>query len=126
MLEPPFGPFAGIPALERLAEETGAWPEAVEDWQWCARFAYQVIERRGTGGGCFRLMYSRFLAEAGREEAPLAAQAAARWTELAEAFKAASEKDDPVPQLWKAVGVGATAVLEAERRLWTALANSAA
>jgi len=126
MLEPPFGPFAGIPALERLAEEAGSWPEAAEDWQWCARFAYQVIERRGTGGGCFRLMYSRFLAEAGRTEAPLAATAAARWTELAEAFKAASEEDEPVPQLWQAVEAGAAGVLEAERRLWTALGDSAA
>jgi hypothetical protein len=126
MLEPPFGPFAGIPALARLAEEAGSWPDAVEDWQWCARFAYQVIERRGTGGGCFRLMYSRFLEEAGREEAPLAAAAAARWTELAEAFKAASEENEPVPQLWQAVGAGAAGVLDAERRLWTALGDSAA
>jgi hypothetical protein len=121
MLEPPFGPFAGVPALERLTAEAGSWPEAVEDWQWCARFAYQVIERRGTGGGCFRLMYSRFLEEAGREEAPLATAAAARWTELAEAFKAASESEEPRPELWREVGEGAQQVLEAERRLWTAL-----
>ncbi len=121
MLEPPFGPFAGVPALERLADEAGSWPEAVEDWQWCARFAYQVIERRGTGGGCFRLMYSRFLEEAGREEAPLAAAAAARWTELAEAFRVASESDEPEPELWRAVDEGAQQVLDAERRLWTAL-----
>jgi hypothetical protein len=121
MLAPPFGEFAGVPALERLAAEAGSWPEAVEDWQWCARFAYQVIERRGTGGGCFRLMYSRFLAEAGRGEAPLAAEAAARWTELAEAFKAASESDEPRPELWRAVGEGAEQVLEAERQLWTSL-----
>jgi hypothetical protein len=126
MLEPPFGPFAGIPALERLAAEAGDWPALVEDWQWCARFAYQVIERRGTGGGCFRLMYSRFLAETGREEAPLAAAAAARWTELAEAFKAASEEDEPLPQLWQAVGASSADVLEAERRLWTGLADAAA
>jgi Butirosin biosynthesis protein H, N-terminal/Domain of unknown function (DUF4872) len=124
MLEPPFGEFAGVPALERLAAEAGSWPEAVEDWQWCARFAYQVIERRGTGGGCFRLMYSRFLAEAGRDEAPLAAAAAARWTDLAEAFKAASENDEPRPELWRAVGTGAQQVLEAERRLWTSLRDS--
>jgi hypothetical protein len=125
MLEPPFGEFAGVPALERLAAEAGSWPEAVEDWQWCARFAYQVIERRGTGGGCFRLMYSRFLEEAGREEAPLAAGAAARWTELAEAFKAASESEEPEPRLWRGVGAGAEGVLEAERQLWTTLASSA-
>jgi hypothetical protein len=126
MLEPPFGEFGGVPALERLAAEAGSWPEAVEDWQWCARFAYQVIERRGTGGGCFRLMYSRFLAEAGRDEAPLAAEAAARWTELAEAFRVASESDEPRPELWNAVGEGAERVLEAERRLWTALSDSSA
>jgi hypothetical protein len=123
MLEPPFGEFGGLPALERLAAEAGSWPEAVEDWQWCARFAYQVIERRGTGGGCFRLMYSRFLVEAGREEAPLAAAAAARWTELAEAFKAASESEEPRTELWSAVGGGAEQVLEAEHRLWTALSE---
>jgi hypothetical protein len=121
MLDPPFGEFAGVPALERLAAEAGSWPEVVEDWQWCARFAYQVIERRGTGGGCFRLMYSRFLEEAGREEAPLAAEAAASWTKLAEAFKAASESDEPRQQLWRAVGEGAESVLETERRLWTSL-----
>jgi hypothetical protein len=124
MLEPPFGEFAGVPALERLAVEAGSWPEVVEDWQWCARFAYQVIERRGTGGGCFRLMYSRFLAEAGRDEAPLAAEAAARWTALAEAFKAASECEEPQAELWRAVGDGAAGVLEAERALWTSLRNS--
>jgi hypothetical protein len=121
MLEPPFREFAGVPALERLAAEAGSWPEAVEDWQWCARFAYQVIERRGTGGGCFRLMYSRFLEEAGRDEAPLAAEAAASWTELAEAFRAASESDEPRHELWQAVGEGAEQVLEAERKLWTSL-----
>ena len=71
----------GSTRSRRLAEEAGSWPEVAEDWQWCARFGYQVIERRGTGGGAFRLMYSRFLEEAGRPEAPLAAEAAARWTD---------------------------------------------
>ena len=98
MVEPEFREFSGLGAVRRLSEEAGAWPEAAEDWQWCARFGYQVIERRGTGGGAFRLMYSRFLEEAGRPEAaPLAAEAAARWTELADAFHAASESDDPEP-----------------------------
>ena len=80
MLEPPLGDFEGLPALRRFAAEVGDWPEAAEDWQWCARFLYQVIERRGTGGGNFRKMYSRFLEEAGYEESALAAEAADGWT----------------------------------------------
>jgi hypothetical protein len=83
-----------------------------------------VIEKRGTGGGAFRLMYSRFLEEAGLPEAPLAATAAARWTDLAGAFHAASESEDPEPLLWRAVGDAAAAVFEAERRLWTSLGEA--
>jgi hypothetical protein len=124
MVEPTWGEFAGLPAVERLAAEAGSWPEVAADWQWCARFAYQVIERRGTGGGAFRLMYSRFLAEVGRPEATLAAEAAARWTELAEAFKTASESDEPKPDLWAAVGTAAERVAEAETQLWTTLHGS--
>jgi Butirosin biosynthesis protein H, N-terminal/Domain of unknown function (DUF4872) len=121
MVEPTWGEFAGLPAIERLAAEAGSWPEAAADWQWCARFAYQVIERRGTGGGAFRLMYSRFLEEAGRPEAPLAAASAACWTELAGAFHAASESDEAEPALWSAVDAEAKRMAEAETRLWTAL-----
>jgi hypothetical protein len=122
MVEPEFRDFSGLDAVRRLAAEAGSWPEVAEDWQWCARFGYQVIERRGTGGGAFRLMYSRFLAEAGRPEAPLAAAAAAAWTELAEAFRRASERNDPEPSLWAEIGGAAERVAEAEDRLWTALA----
>jgi butirosin biosynthesis protein H-like/uncharacterized protein DUF4872 len=123
MLEPSWGEYAGMPAVRRLAGEAGSWPEQIEDWQWCARFAYQVIERRGTGGGNFRLMYSRFLDEAGYgDQAPLAAQAAAAWTELANAFFAASEEEDPRTPLWEAIAATAGRCLEAEERLWTALA----
>jgi hypothetical protein len=123
LVEPTWGEFAGIPAVERLAAEAGSWPEVAEDWQWCARFAYQVIERRGTGGGAFRLMYSRFLEEAGRPEAPLAAAAAALWTALASAFHAASESDEAEPALWSAVDAAAKEVAAAETSLWTALAG---
>jgi Butirosin biosynthesis protein H, N-terminal/Domain of unknown function (DUF4872) len=122
MVEPEYREFSGLGAVDRLAEEAGSWPEATEDWQWCARFGYQVIERRGTGGGAFRLMYSRFLEEAGRPEAPLAAEAATRWTELATAFHAASESDEPRPRPWDDVDVAAKRVAEAENRLWHALA----
>jgi hypothetical protein len=123
MLEPEFRDFSGLDAVRRLADEAGSWPEATEDWQWCARFGYQVIERRGTGGGAFRLMYSCFLEEAGRPEAPLAAAAAAAWTELADAFRAASERDEPDPALWRRIDDTANRVADAEQRLWSSLAN---
>jgi hypothetical protein len=123
MLEPSWGEYAGMPAVRRLAAEAGSWPEQVEDWQWCARFAYQVIERRGTGGGNFRLMYARFLREAGyADQAELAAAAAAAWTELADAFFAASEEDRPEPRLWERIGAAAERCAGSEQRLWAALA----
>jgi Butirosin biosynthesis protein H, N-terminal/Domain of unknown function (DUF4872) len=121
MLEPELGEYQGLPALRRFAAEVGDWPEAAEDWQWCARFGYQVIERRGTGGGNFRRMYARFLDEVGYGEAELAAEASERWSSLAAALLAASEADDPEPDLWSSVGVEAAGVLGAEERLWTAL-----
>jgi hypothetical protein len=122
MLEPAWGEYAGLPAVRRLAAEAGSWPQQLEDWRWCARFAYQVIERRGTGGGNFRLMYSRFLAEVGyAEQAPFAADAADAWTELAGAFFAASEEEQPEPPLWEAIGAAAERCAEAEELLWRAL-----
>ena len=123
MLEPPLGDFEGLPALRRFAAEVGAWPEAAEDWQWCARFLYQVIERRGTGGGNFRSMYARFLEEAGYEESAIAAEAAEDWSRLALAARTASEPDQPDPEHWRALAAEAERVLDAEERLWAALAS---
>jgi hypothetical protein len=123
MLDPPLGEYEGLPALRRFAAEIADWPEQAEDWQWCARFGYQVIERRGTGGGNFRLMFSRFLEEVGHQQAPLAAEAAGLWTTLAEHLLAASEADEPRPEIWSGVGAAAAEVLDAEERLWPALAR---
>jgi hypothetical protein len=122
MLEPPLGVFEGLPALRRFAAEVGDWPEAAEDWQWCARFLYQVIERRGTGGGNFRKMYSRFLEEAGYEESAIASEAAEDWTRVALAARTASEPEQPQSEHWKELSAEAERVLDAEDRLWTALA----
>jgi hypothetical protein len=122
MIEPAMGDFEGLPALRRFARELPDWPGEVSDWQWSARFGYQVIERRGTGGGNFRLMYSRFLAEAGRDQAEIAAEAAAGWSSLAAALLAASEAEDPDPAQWARIGELAEVVLETEERLWPALA----
>jgi hypothetical protein len=123
MLEPVMPPFDGLAALERFASEVADWPEDVEDWQWCARFGYQVIERRGTGGGNFRLMYSRFLAEAGFEaQSRLALDASTRWTELAGLLQRASESEEPDYETWKLIGEVADVVVADETRLWESLA----
>ncbi len=122
MIDPPLGEFEGLPALRKFAAEVGDWPGGIPDWQWCARFNYQVIERRGTGGGNFRLMYSRFLAEVRSAQAELAGEAAALWTSLAEALHAASESEEPDASLWAEISDAAGAVLDAEERLWPALA----
>jgi hypothetical protein len=123
MLEPPLGDYEGLPALRRFAADVGSWPEQIDDWQWCARFNYQVIERRGTGGGNFRLMYSRFLAEAARPEVELCEHAARAWTALAGALHEASESEALEPALWAQIGRRAEAVLSSEERLWLALSG---
>ncbi len=123
MIEPALGEFEGLPALRRFADELERWPEELEDWSWTARFCYQVIERRGTGGGNFRLMYSRFLGEAGRPEAELAAEAATLWTKLAGTLLEASEAESPDPATWARAGEGARRVLDAEERLWPSLSS---
>ncbi len=93
---------AGASALERFAAELQEWPSRVAgeaDRAWSFRYAYQVIERRGTGGGLFRALYARFLEEAegrvpGLSElglAPRMRALAASWSTLAGALRAISD-----------------------------------
>jgi hypothetical protein len=95
--------WAGIPAMERFADELGDWGRLARDEAdraWCFRFAYQAIERRGTGGGNFRLLYARFLDEAAAHHPAVGAlglparmrSLAADWTRLALSFKDLSER----------------------------------
>ncbi len=96
------GARSGVAALERFAAELTAWPERTRDERdlaRCLRFAYQVIEVRGTGGSLFRRLYARFLREAeaavaGLAELGLAARMdglAEGWTRLAMALKELGE-----------------------------------
>ena len=126
MLEPAMAPFDGMPALERFAAEVGQWPEQADDWQWCARFGYQVIERRGTGGGNFRLMYSRFLAEAGYRGRGRAGRRRGRALDRPRLARssAPARSDEPDPAVWARVGERRGRGAEAEQRLWDALGSA--
>ena len=128
MLEPPLGEYEGLPALRRFAAEVGDWPRQLDDWQWCARFCYQVIERRGTGGGNFRLMYSRFLEEAGqRARRRWPPRPRPRWTSLADAAARRQRARRARPGALVARRARqAAGVLEAEERSVAALARSGA
>lgn len=88
----------GVPAIRALAADLPSWHE-LEDPAWTARFAYQNVERRGTGGGAFRRMYAAFLeASADALSLPDAlpgrmADVAAAWTDLGAVLLEASETD---------------------------------
>ena len=85
-----------------------------------------MIERRGTGGGNFRLMYSRFLEEADRHEARSPPRPRLRWTTLPARCWRRARRTHRTPALWSRIGDEAAAVLEAEERLWPALAAESA
>lgn len=102
------GTTIGLPALSRWINDMPKWLES-ENPQWLLRFAYQVIEKRGTGGGGFRLMYADFLNEVEdiipevktRELADLMRCCATNWSALAKVFREASESALRVDSSWR-------------------------
>lgn len=90
----------GIEALTTWINDLPRW-KAVDKWQWLLRFAYQVIEKRGTGGGGFRAMYSEFLDEAseivpeihGAGLVELMRTSAEAWSDLADCLRKGSESE---------------------------------
>ncbi|MDJ0754424.1 MAG: BtrH N-terminal domain-containing protein [Ardenticatenaceae bacterium] len=93
MLSSP-SPEIGLPAMKAMIEALPTWQHA-PDWQWAARFGYQGIEKRGTGGGGFRKMYAGFLLEAVEQVPELSKLKAVDrmrrssdlWSDLAQEFK---------------------------------------
>lgn len=65
LLAPPIKNF-GIKGIQHTAREILKWPRAFDDKELRMNLftLYIFIEIGGTGGGCFRYMYSRFLKEA--------------------------------------------------------------
>jgi hypothetical protein len=100
----------GVEGMANAIREMPGWKD-LKDFEWIARFSYQLIERRGTGGGAFRLMYADFLKEA-EEILPemkkysfseRMRQVARDWTEVSVILKEVSETKE-VSLLEKAAG----------------------
>lgn len=113
-----------LAAMERAAADLPGWA-AIPDLSWSARFAYQIIEKRGTGGGAFRKMYADFLEEAGRlvpELAGLSAEmseVAAQWTRLSGVFKTVSALEGASPEALLAEAAGMLrSIHEGEARIF--------
>lgn len=67
MLNPPVRNF-GIKGIRYFAEELTSWPGKYppEDYDWGYTNTYIFLEEDGTGGGCFRYLFARFLNETGK------------------------------------------------------------
>ena len=65
MLNPPIKNI-GIRGIRHTASEIGKWPDRFDETRLMMNLfnVYIFIEIGGTGGGCFRYMYARFLKEA--------------------------------------------------------------
>ena len=105
----PEGPLpAGIPALRALALDFPRWAEA-PDWSWAARFAYQIIVKRGAAESFFRSLYVDFLRESAALVPALGtdrlagrmAAIADHWRALAAPLKAQSEREACDPGLFE-------------------------
>lgn len=65
MLKPPISNI-GVPGIRKTAKMIQKWPKIFSEYELRMNLftLYIFIEIGGTGGGCFRYMYSRFLQEA--------------------------------------------------------------
>ncbi len=120
MTEPEFREFSGLDAVHRLAAEAGLLARGRRGL--AVVRALRLPGDRAPGDGR-RLLPPDVLAVPRGGRAPGGAaggrRGGERWTELAEAFLAASEAELPEPDLWAEIDARAQDVSEAEDLLWT-------
>jgi hypothetical protein len=113
----------GIAGMRLLAQDFERW-RALPDWQFCARLGYQIIERRGTGGGAFRKMYAHYLRQAETVLSVLANANLAQemneisdeWTALSVMLKRISE--EVTPPSFAEPGDVVARLADREERFW--------
>jgi hypothetical protein len=102
-LNPPIKNF-GVPGLRHTAKQLLQWPALFKDHDLRMNLfnLYAFIEIGGTGGGCFRPMYARFLEEGAKitrkpalaNAAEIFRQSGGKFTEIALLFKEAETMKD--------------------------------
>ncbi len=132
MLHPPISNF-GIKGIRRTAQEIKKWPRKYDDFELRMNLftLYIFIEIGGTGGGCFRYMYSRFLKEAAAiipknmlEKASAGIHESGQlFTKLGLLFKDAETATDIEDKIDKASEIF-TAVADKEEEIFTVLSKA--
>lgn len=135
MLAPPIANL-GVKGIRKAIRETVKWPDVLDAdalRRTCFNVALFIDRRGGTGGGIFRYMYARFLGEA----APITGETRLgemgteltvigdRWEEVAAAFAAAAQADDPA-DLLEAATKPMHDIADHEQDFWERLATTVA
>jgi hypothetical protein len=140
MLAPPIANI-GVKGIRKAASECVAWPELLEERQ-LAETLFNIFifvsAKGGSGGGCFRYMFGRFLSEAARLGLPAGAASIAAsfksigdaWEEAAELCRAATEGSGmeeeaaqaALPRLSRLLA----GIAELEEKAWSALTRTKA
>jgi hypothetical protein len=122
---------SSVGLIRAWSEDIPYWAGA-PDWKWCARFGYQVIEKRGVGGGGFRWIYRDFLREAEDIIPEIRSlnlsirmnHIGNRWHEIASLLKEISEKEHPDDGILRNASEKAEVLWELERDFYmTVLEN---
>jgi hypothetical protein len=111
----------GVAGIRAFARELPEWGK-LDDAAWSARFAYQNIERRGTGGGAFRRLYAGFLAQLDFLDDSFAERTrtiADDWSALGETLRAGSETSSE--ETFERAGEQAAAIADREEALFADL-----
>jgi hypothetical protein len=128
-LNPPIKNF-GVPGLRHAAKQLLQWPAIFKDHDLRMNLfnLYVFIEIGGTGGGCFRPMYARFLEEAAKiarkpalaSAAKIFRQSGGRFTEIALLFKDA-EKMKGIEEKLRSASLLFSEIAGLEEKAWLLL-----
>jgi len=132
MLEPPITNF-GVKGIRKAAKQTVKWPDLLDDEalrRTCYTTSIFIDATGGTGGGIFRYMYGRYLAEAAEITGEQRLEKIGdefrfvgdSWEEVATSFQAASEASDPGGML-PCVVAPMFDIADDEETLWKELAR---